>query len=307
MIGVAPCARDATLPMTGTKLPALLRSAKNFSPASAAWSMLPLAIASPAARTPWIAWFDVRGSPASATEFLYSGLRRSAQSRGDVLDDVGVDLEREHAVVVAVPVALAILLVVGDRVPTWRPCGACSRPSFLAEGPKERPTSITSGACGPLFPLFALMASISSPEPASGLSSLTLMPYFACSCDELPVAAPVVRKGDRGELSLLLGGGDQLVHAGLADRDPDGRQDDQGGERDCAERSEASCVPPRVWNMASWRRPTMGHRRRRCQGRRPAPAVTNSVPSPGARPRPSSEGNRLESIAAPARRQRAAP
>ena len=65
-------------------------------------------------------------------------------------------------------------------------CGRSS-PSFFADGPKDRPTSITSGACGPLFPLFALMASISSPEPASGLSSLTFRPYF---CLKLPMSSP---------------------------------------------------------------------------------------------------------------------
>jgi hypothetical protein len=50
----------------------------------------------------------------------------------------------------------------------------------LAEGPKDKPTSMTSGACGPLLSLLALIASISSPEPASGLSSLTVISgYFA--------------------------------------------------------------------------------------------------------------------------------
>ena len=51
--------------------------------------------------------------------------------------------------------------------------------SVLDDGPKDRPTSITSGACGPVLPWLALIASISSPEPASGFSSLTVMPgYF---------------------------------------------------------------------------------------------------------------------------------
>ena len=51
--------------------------------------------------------------------------------------------------------------------------------SALACGPNERPTSMTSGAWGPVLPLFALIAAISSPEPPSGLSSLILIPYFA--------------------------------------------------------------------------------------------------------------------------------
>ncbi len=37
---------------------------------------------------------------------------------------------------------------------------------------------MTSGACGPVLPLLALIASISSPDPASGFSSLTLSPYL---------------------------------------------------------------------------------------------------------------------------------
>ena len=35
---------------------------------------------------------------------------------------------------------------------------------------------MTSGACGPVLSLFALIASISSPEPAFGSSSLTYRP-----------------------------------------------------------------------------------------------------------------------------------
>src|SRR2546427_13103283 len=54
----------------------------------------------------------------------------------------------------------------------------CSNPSFFADGPNDKPTSITSGAWGPMLPLLALMASTSSPEPASGLSSFTFRPYF---------------------------------------------------------------------------------------------------------------------------------
>src|SRR5258707_15727789 len=54
-----------------------------------------------------------------------------------------------------------------------------TKPSFLADGPNETPTSITSGDCGPVLVLLALIASTSSPEPASGLSSLTVRPYFA--------------------------------------------------------------------------------------------------------------------------------
>ena len=54
-----------------------------------------------------------------------------------------------------------------------------NRPSALPDGPNDRPTSMTSGACGPLLSLLVLIASISSPEPASGLSSLTARPVRA--------------------------------------------------------------------------------------------------------------------------------
>ena len=51
--------------------------------------------------------------------------------------------------------------------------------SATAFGPKLRPTSMTSGEAGPGLSLLALMASISSPEPPSGLSPLIGIPYLA--------------------------------------------------------------------------------------------------------------------------------
>ena len=82
--------------------------------------------------------------------------------------------------------------------------------SALAESPKERPTSMTSGACGPGLSLLALIASISSPEPASGVISLTVRPYLALkSVDDLAVVAPVVGQGDDRQLAFLLGGVDR--------------------------------------------------------------------------------------------------
>ena len=60
---------------------------------------------------------------------------------------------------------------------------------------------MTSGACGPGLSLLALMASISSPEPPSGLSSLIVRPYFAVKVAEhLAVVAPGVRQGDGRQL-----------------------------------------------------------------------------------------------------------
>ena len=88
------------------------------------------------------------------------------------------------------------------------------RPSALACGPKARPTSITSGACGPLLSLLALMASISSAEPASGFSSLTVISgYLALKpVDHVAIAAPVMRQGDGGQLAFRLGGGNEIFH-----------------------------------------------------------------------------------------------
>ena len=73
--------------------------------------------------------------------------------------------------------------------------------------------SMTSGACGPGLSLLALMASISSAELPSGLSSLIGMPYLAVNAVEhLAVVAPGVRQGDGREAALGLGRGDQRVH-----------------------------------------------------------------------------------------------
>ncbi|MOA16665.1 hypothetical protein D3C78_1368880 [compost metagenome] len=84
MIGVAPWASVPALPMTGRKLPALLRSAKYFRPASPASLPDFAPVERPAARTPRIAWLEARGSPASATWPAYSGFSRSAQSVGEL-------------------------------------------------------------------------------------------------------------------------------------------------------------------------------------------------------------------------------
>ena len=63
---------------------------------------------------------------------------------------------------------------------------------------------MTSGACGPLLSLLALIASTSSPEPASGLSSLIgdLRILRLEAVDDGAVAAPVVRQRGGGELAL---------------------------------------------------------------------------------------------------------
>ena len=54
-----------------------------------------------------------------------------------------------------------------------------SSPSLMALGPYERPTSMTSGAAGPLLPLLAVIASSSCCELPSGFRLLIGMPYLA--------------------------------------------------------------------------------------------------------------------------------
>ena len=74
---------------------------------------------------------------------------------------------------------------------------------------------MTSGAWGPMLALLALMASISSPEPPSGFSSLILMPYFEANvCDGLAVVRPIMRTGDEGKLAFLLRRGHQIIEVG---------------------------------------------------------------------------------------------
>ena len=101
----------------------------------------------------------------------------------------------------------------------WRLWGSCprSRPCTAREvlrswaGPNEKPTSMTSGACGPGLSWLALIASISSPELPSGLSSLIGMPYLAVKLSmPLAVVAPVPRQGDGREAALGLGRSDEL-------------------------------------------------------------------------------------------------
>ena len=89
---------------------------------------------------------------------------------------------------------------------------------------------MTSGACGPGLSLLALIASISSPEPAFGSSSLTARPYLALKPSMTrAVVAPVVRQGDRGQRALGLGGLDQGGHRIGRGRHLDGGRRDHRG------------------------------------------------------------------------------
>ena len=79
-IGVSPPTSVPCLATVGTKLPASFSALKKSRPFWASSSVPPLASA--AAWTDWMAWLELSGSPASATELAYSGLSRSAQSFG---------------------------------------------------------------------------------------------------------------------------------------------------------------------------------------------------------------------------------
>ena len=131
------------------------------------------------AQTAEMAWFDARRVARQGDLVLVLGLEQVGPVLRDVGDDLGVDLERHDAVVVAVPLAVGVLGGRPGSCPRSRPCTAGSRPSVTPCGPNARPTSTTSGACGPGLSLLALMASSSSFEPPPGLSPLIGMPYLA--------------------------------------------------------------------------------------------------------------------------------
>ena len=161
----------------GIRLPLSLSCLKKSRPFVASSSEPPLARPSRRRRTGW-PLLDTRGSPAKAIALVLV-----LEQVGPVLRNVGnerrVDLEREDAVVVAVPGAVGILDVGRDRVPR-RNLVRREQALGLARGSeRQADVSTTSGACGPLLSLLVLIASISSPEPASGLSSLTFRPVRA--------------------------------------------------------------------------------------------------------------------------------
>ena len=104
------------------------------------------------------------------------------------------------------------------------------------------------------MPVLALMASISSPELASGSSSLTAIPYFVLkTTEDLAVVAPVVRQGDGREVPLGLGGGDQFLDgppAPPADADaeaealPDAAALSEGADEALADGADVAAPPP---------------------------------------------------------------
>ncbi len=158
-----------------------------------------------------MAWFEARGSPSSATWFLYSGLSRSAQSFGGFGDGLGVGHERHDAVVVAVPGAVSRLGGLGDGVPGRDLVRLEEVLVGLAEGDSRRRRRRGSGGRG--CPTLALMASISSPELASGSSTVDVDAVLGLEgLDDLAVVAPVVRQGDGGQRPFGLGRGDQVGH-----------------------------------------------------------------------------------------------
>ena len=91
-----------------------------------------------------------------------------------------------------------------ESCPRSRPCRACSRPSALADGPNDRPTSITSGACGPLLLLVGLDRLDFVARAAVGVQLVDRDAVFRLEAvDQRAVAAPVARQRDDGELPLL--------------------------------------------------------------------------------------------------------
>ena len=97
---------------------------------------------------------------------------RSAQSCRHVLDHVGVRLERQHAVVVAVPDSRRRPWRCRGSCPRWRPCRA-GQTLFLGRGPKEADVDHVRRLRRRVV-LVGLDRFHSSPEPASGFSSLTV-------------------------------------------------------------------------------------------------------------------------------------
>ena len=144
---------------------------------------------------------------------LVLGLQEVGPVLGRIGDDRVVRRERHDAVVVAVPDAVGRLGRRRGSCPRSRPCTARRGP--CSSSPNAKPTSTTSGACGPGLSLLALIASISSPEPPAGSSSLTAMPYLVLKrLDDLAVVAPVMGQGDGRQVALGLGRGDELGQVG---------------------------------------------------------------------------------------------
>ncbi len=128
---------------------------------------------------------------------LVLGLHQIRPVLGRIGDRLGVGHERHDAVVVAVPGAVGRLGRSGIVSQVETLYG--SKRSLLAS-PKAKPTSTTSGFWGPGLPTLALMASISSPEPASGSRTVDVDAVLGFErLDHFAVVAPVVRQGDGGQ------------------------------------------------------------------------------------------------------------
>jgi hypothetical protein len=152
--------------------------------------------------------------------------------RRDFLDDVGVHRHRKHAVIVAGPITVGVFGGVGNRGP-GRHLVRLDEAVGLGRG-TERQTDVDD--VGRLRSLIGLV----------GLDRLDLVARTAVrielvdgeailrleAVDEGAVAAPIVRQGDDGQLSFLLGGGDEIVH-------PVGERRRSGAcERQCRDRTQ---------------------------------------------------------------------
>ena len=112
--------------------------------------------------------------PASATELANSGFSRSRPVGRQGLHDVAVDRELSTRIV-AGPSSLRVLTFSGDRsaVETWK----AARALLFAVVPDES-RHRSRRAPWAVLSLLARVASSSVRQPASGLSSLTVRPYF---------------------------------------------------------------------------------------------------------------------------------
>ena len=199
------------MPITGTKLPLATTSLKRPRPASPALATSPPAADRPAAK--------------DGGDGLRGGARIAGQSHGvgklrlqevgpvgrAVLDEVLVDAEGHHAVVVAVPVALGVLGAVGDAVPGRNLVGL--QKAFGLGGRTEAEADVDH-----VRRLIAGIALVGLDRldlvagAGVGIELVDLETILGLEAlDNGAVAAPIMRQGDGGQLAFGLGGGDEFV------------------------------------------------------------------------------------------------
>ena len=173
-----PLATVAVLAMTGTKLPASLSCLKKSRPSLTLSSVA--AVRRQAGRPDGGLGLVRRERVTEQRDLLLVlGLQQVGPVLRDVGDDLGVDLERHDAVVVAVPHAVGRLGRVRDACPRSRPCTAGRGPGRRPAGRRRGRRRRRPAPAGPGLSLLATIAASSSFEPPPGLSPLIGIPYFA--------------------------------------------------------------------------------------------------------------------------------